>query len=148
MFVLLLLLTSGVVVTLILANDSPVQKRDTSIKDVLETAKLDPAQDTITPNQDVNVSPNTEPKIAKPNHEFGHYDDGATPVIASALETYDYPTLPESLMKEFYEALLVLPSDDVYAEYLNWDDIDKDGDIRESKVREIIAIAKAIERRS
>jgi hypothetical protein len=137
LIVFVLLIALGVVVTLFIAYDRTLKKDEVSTNTESKAAELDPAQNNST-------STNGDSKAEEHNHTHVHFDDGAVPVDGSGLDPYDYPTLPESLMKEFHDALLVLPSEDIYAEFFNWDDIDKDGDIREEKVRELIAIAKAM----
>jgi hypothetical protein len=60
--------------------------------------------------------------------------------------TYDIPTAPEELSKEFERVVNTSPAysgiDSIY-EVLSWDDFDKDGDIKEETMRAIIAGADA-----
>ncbi len=137
LIVFVLLVALGSVVTLFIAYDRTYKKDEFSTNTEPNAAELDPAQNN-------SISTNGDPEAAKPNHTHVHFDDGAVPVVASDLEPYDYPTLPDSLMKEYHDALLVVPSEDIYIEFFTSDDIDKDGDIKEEKVRELIAIAKAM----
>jgi hypothetical protein len=74
------------------------------------------------------------------------YDYGSIPVenfVDST--TYDLPTVQEDLSKQFENVVNTSPLyaeiDSIY-EILDWDDFDKDGDIKEEKMKELIDAAK------
>jgi hypothetical protein len=91
-------------------------------------------------NQDEQL----DPRFAEADDTV--FDYGSIPVedfVDST--TYDLPTVQEDLSKEFENVVNTSPLysdlESIY-EILDWDDFDKDGDIKEEKMRELIEAAE------
>jgi len=121
--VFLLLVAAGLVSKYVFFDDSPVDVADSLM---------------------VNPDELLDPRFAEADDTVFDYGSFPKEEITDTT-TYDIPTASENISIEFADVINNSPTysgfDSVY-EVLNWDDFDKDGDIKEDTMRSIIDSAK------